>query len=145
MNACAPDSTSEGVEDARSAVDFFVSFVFFSLAFALLSLVVAGVELHLPSLIAGLTALVLARWFYLMAVASTSWLASAMQALVNLGRVELAGTYGLDLPPTLAEERRMWEALAGFVYWSDEDWGKVLDDYRSREPRRREDDQGPPR
>jgi hypothetical protein len=142
LNACAPESTSEGVEDARSAVDFFISFVFFSLAFALLSLIVAVVELHLPSLIAGLTALVLSRWFYLMAVASTSWLASAMQALVNLGRVELAGTYGLDVPPTLAEERKMWEALAGFVYWSDEDWGKVLDDYRSREPRPRGDGRG---
>jgi hypothetical protein len=118
------------------------SFVFFSLAFAFVSLIVAVVELHLPSLIAGLTALVLARWFCVMAVASTSWLASAMQALVNLGRVDLATTYGLSIPPTLAEERKMWEALAGFVYWSDEDWGKVLDGYRSPEPRRREDDQG---
>jgi hypothetical protein len=133
LNACAPDSTRDEVEDARSVVDTFVSFVFVSLLFAFLSLMVAITTLHAPSLIAALVALLLSRWFYNSAVESTSWLARAIQALVNLGRGKLASTYGLKVPFALSEERRMWEALAGFVVWGDEDWAKVLDQFRSPE------------
>jgi hypothetical protein len=133
LNACAPDSTRDEVEDARSVIDTFVSFVFVSLVFAFLSLIVAITKLHAPSLIAALGALLLSRWFYNSAVESTSWLVRAIQALVNLGRGKLASTYGLKVPSTLSEEQRMWEALAGFVVWGDEDWAKVLDEFRSPE------------
>jgi ABC-type multidrug transport system fused ATPase/permease subunit len=133
LNACATDSTRDEVEDARSVVDTFVSFVFVSLVFAFLSLIVAITELHVPSLVAALAALLLSRWFYNSAVDSTSWLARAVQALVNLGRGNLASTYGLRVPSALSEERKMWEALTAFVVWGDEDWAKVLDQYRSSE------------
>jgi hypothetical protein len=130
LNACAPTETSDEVEDARSVVDFFISFVFVSFVFGLLSLAVGVSKLHVPSLIAGLVALLLSRWFYNRAVDSTTWLAGAMQALVNLGRVSLAEKYGLGLPSTLSEERKMWEALTAFTFWGDGDWSKVLDEYR---------------
>jgi ABC-type multidrug transport system fused ATPase/permease subunit len=133
LNACAPDSTRDEVEDARSVVDTFVSFVFVSLVFAFLSLIVAIAKLHLPSLIAALVALLLSRWFYNSAVESTSWLVRAIQALVNLGRGKLASTYGLKIPSTLSEERKMWEALVAFVARGREDWAKELDKYRSPE------------
>ena len=54
-----------------------------------------------------------------------------MQSVVNLGRKNLAKEYGLKLPETLEDERRMWEALTGFIIWGNEAYGKVLDEYRA--------------
>jgi hypothetical protein len=113
-------------------IDFFVSFVFLSLAFGVSGFIVAVVAHHLPSAIIGLAALAVSRYFYISAVQSTSWYRSAVQALVNLGRVGLANANSLSLPATLAEERKMWEALSAFVIWGGDDWAKALDDYRQR-------------
>ena len=70
-----------------------------------------------------------------MAVVSTSYWASSVQALVNLGRKELAGAMGLRMPETLAEERTMWELLGTFVYYPyDASWSARLDQFRGSQP-----------
>jgi hypothetical protein len=132
LNSCAPPSVRDEVEDARSMIDFFVSFVFLSLVFGVSSFVVAIVEQHALSAVIGVVALASSRYFYNAAVQSTPWYRSAVQALVNLGRAGLANANGLNLPTTLAEERKMWETLNGFVMWGGEEWAKALDDFRQQ-------------
>jgi hypothetical protein len=54
--------------------------------------------------------------WYEMAIISTSYWATTVQALVNLGRKKLANEMGLELPDSIEAERQMWWYLTSFVY-----------------------------
>jgi hypothetical protein len=54
LNSCATPSIRDEVEDARSMIDFFVSFVFLSLSVGASGFIVAVVAHHAPSAVVGL-------------------------------------------------------------------------------------------
>lgn len=124
-----PDQTRTEYEGAKVFVDLFVATFYLSLAFSLASLIIVFIdcEHRLLDTIAVVAPLVIAVYCYRMAnVASTSWSAT-VQAMVNIGRKPLADALGLALPATLAEEREMWEAIVGYVFYGPADGASFRD------------------
>jgi hypothetical protein len=113
----APSITNDAIERARAAVDFFVSLIYLSGLFAIASVAMSvfGHADPLKLLVAGLIAVSLTPVWYRLAVVSTSHWASAVQALVNLGRKPLAEALGLEIPKDLKAEREMWRYVNWFI------------------------------
>lgn len=132
LTTVAPGQLRTEIGRARASVDFFVAQVYLAAAFGAAALVVWLREPHHWSGLAGaIVAWLAVPLFFQAAVASTTYWRSTVRALVNLGRVDLAARLGLALPATLADERLMWERLAGFNYYPfDESWVSSLDDFR---------------
>lgn len=131
LEALAPESLRVAIERARVPVDFAVSFVYLSALVGLISLasVLLEADAQVKLLVIAVGALSLSPIWYWLAVVSTSQWYASVQALVNLGRLPLAQAMNLQIPATLEEERRMWEALTTFVSSEDFDVA-ALDSYR---------------
>lgn len=119
--AQAPESTQTETDRARASVDFCVCSFYLALIFGTLATAVGCTQSHhqVTLLISGIIAVITVPLWYGLAVVSTSNWQTAVQAVVNLGRVPLASALGLRLPATLKEERSMWEQvnyLVGFPY-----------------------------
>jgi len=126
----APDALQKEEQDARAVVDFFVSAIYLAALFSAAGVLVGSLRANLQSLVAGAIAAALVPFFYSRAVNSIRQWRLVVQALVNVGRLKLANALGLALPGTLEEERQMWQALAGFVFWGGEAYAKDLDAFR---------------
>jgi hypothetical protein len=115
--AVAPSVTNVAIERARAAVDFFVSLIYLSGLFAIASVAMSvfGHADRFKLLVIGLVAAGLTPVWYRLAVVSTSHWASAVQALVNLGRKPLAEALALEVPRDLKAEREMWRYVNWFV------------------------------
>ena len=117
--AVVPKSLQLELDRSRAMVDFFVALVYLSAGFGAAALLAAwrtqGFELRLVG--SGVSALILMRVWYQLAVSSSSYWHLTVQALVNLGRKELASAMGLRIPATLNEERRMWGFVTQFVFY----------------------------
>lgn len=128
----APDGLRKEEEEARSIVDFFVCSIYLSALYSFLAIVIGITQKNLPSFISGLAAALLVPFAYTRAIKSTQQWRSVVQALVNIGRINLANALGLRIPPTLEDEKRMWQALTGFVYWGHEEYVKQFEEFRAR-------------
>ncbi len=117
--AVVPESLQLELDRSRALVDLFVALVYLSAGFGVLALLAAwrtqGFELRL--VVSGVSALILMRVWYQLAVSSSSYWHLTVQALVNLGRKELASALGLRLPATLSEERQMWGLVTQLVFY----------------------------
>lgn len=127
----APDALQKEEQDARAVVDFFVSAIYLAALFSAIAVLVSILRSDMQSLAAGAIAAMLVPFFYSRAVKSVRQWRFVVQALVNVGRLKLADALGLTLPPTLEEERQMWQALTGFVFWGSEEYAKDLERFRS--------------
>jgi hypothetical protein len=119
LRTLAPDPLRKELEDAEAVVNFFLALIYLSGLFGLVALAVGVSGRDPPLCVAGLVALALARFFYIRAVHSTMSWRRIVRALVHLVRGKLLEGYGLAVPETLAEERRLWLGLLGFVYFGD--------------------------
>jgi hypothetical protein len=145
LTTAAPEYLRGELGRARAAVDFFVAEVFLATVFAGASVAVWLTDpLGSPvPLVAAIAAAALVPVFYRGAIASTTYWASAVRALVNLGRVPLAEHLGLRMPDTLADERLMWERVAALNYYPfEESWVTLLDEFRLKEGPSDPDDGG---
>jgi hypothetical protein len=137
-----PDQLRSECDQARASVDFFVALVYLSTTFGIGSLV-AGIllltgeasinptSIHWKLLVVGSASLVLCRFWYNFAILSSSWWAGAVRALVNVGRSKFASAMNLTLPPSLAEERHMWDLLTRLVFYGfDPKVSSELDRFR---------------
>jgi hypothetical protein len=139
LTASAPPAAVDANSAARTEVDFFVAMfhltVLFSLATEAIVLAAWRRTGHfdLGVTIAGGAVLALLWLWYRGAVIGVSFWRSSTQAMVNLGRVELARSLGLELPKALAAERDMWQRVTSFVYFSaaDNTDDTMLDAYRT--------------
>ncbi len=120
--AVTPQTLRDEHDRARGAVDFCVATV---AVLALLAIVAfaSGVAASIVDnsadvglLTAGpLVPLILSRLFYNLGVRATDEWAFVVKGMVEVGRAPLAAALGLELPPTLAEERAMWDSVSLFV------------------------------
>jgi hypothetical protein len=132
--AVTPQQLRDEYDQARSAVDFCVAMMAVLVLFATTTVVSAltlwfvANQANVPLLTVGLVApLILARFFYGLAVgACYSW-GSSVKGIVEIGRSPLAGALGLTLPPTLNDERVMWKAVSRFVRESRRPGGEPYD------------------
>jgi hypothetical protein len=119
--AVAPEQVRRDESQARTNVDFYVCLLYGHVVVAVSAFITLGfrhgrgVSLAISgAVLIGLTVL-----WYRFAVAATDDWASAVRALVNLGRKPLAEALGLQLPATIKDERAMWAVvyqLTGLPY-----------------------------
>jgi hypothetical protein len=145
LQALAPPYLQGELDISRAATDFFVAMVYLTATYGLGSLALAAAKASqghgydVALIVAGLVFLFLGPIAtYRLAVSSTTYWANTVQAMVNLGRVPLAAAMGLTLPTTLEEERQMWVALTGHVFYPfDERHAKAFDRFRAVRGRER--------
>jgi hypothetical protein len=136
--SAVPQALRDEQEQARASVNFFVSLIYLSGLFGLSALLTfwrTSEDNKSLLLISGGIALLFCPIWYRLAVMTTSYWHSTVQALVNMGRKEVAAQLGLQIPLELEEERNMWRYVTWFVY---EDyrpqWADALRKYR-QDPR----------
>lgn len=120
-----PKKLQDELDNSRAATDFFVAMVYVSASYGL-----AALALFFLVLQQGFFNTALSLWIqavlaiaaaplisYRLAVSSTTYWATTVRAMVNVGRLKLAQEYGLKMPHTIAQERRMWQALSTFLFY----------------------------
>lgn len=131
--SAVPDSLRTEEESARAPINFSVSMMYLSglAGVACLATAFSIPGPWIPSASAGLVLLLLVPAWYKLAVLNTRYLGSVVQAIVNVGRVELAKKMGLSIPRKLQDERDMWERIFWFVDEPfDGEYISDLDSYR---------------
>jgi len=142
LSASVPEALQKGLEEARAQVDFCVCSLYVSTVVGLIAVASSlpflyrgqlGLE-TIRLLVVGVLGLGAAALWYRIAITCSGYWHSTVRALVNLGRGELAKSLGLRLPPTLRQERALWNAVSIFVYYGyyEEQVG-VWDSWRERE------------
>ncbi|MGW3284802.1 hypothetical protein ACWDR3_09180 [Streptomyces sp. NPDC001002] len=132
LTATAPEQARRQVDTARTSVDFFVCLLYGHLA-VLFAAAVTLVVTATGRPVAVSTALVLAALvpvWYRCAVSATDEWAAAVRALVNVGRLPLAASLGLDMPKELAAERVMWSLVSRIPRIPYHEHAAALDRYR---------------
>jgi hypothetical protein len=133
LRGASSESVGKDVDEARAGVDFFVC-LFYVLSAVSGSALLALLSNERHVLVLAATAVgcaAAALGCYPLAVLATDAWASAVKAMVDIGRVPLANGLGLSLPGTLAEEREMWQQVGWFVgYQFDEGAVANLDRFR---------------
>jgi hypothetical protein len=115
LGTVTPESLQEDMQSARGMVDFFVGIVVLAGVYAATATGLAFWQLDWRYGVGAMAAVAIARVAYLRAVSNALEIAMAQQAIVNLSRGKLAELFGLTLPPSIEDERRMWKSLTTFV------------------------------
>ena len=134
--AVAPPVARTEIDETRSPVDFFVSGVVHLTMLSTASFVTWCAAGGSAAFIVAVLSATLVPAAYYGAVRNLGDYASAVRALVNLGRPALAQALGLQLPPTACLEREMWEAATALVQWHENGallFGR-LDQFRIQTP-----------
>jgi hypothetical protein len=134
----APGGLAENIQAARQGVELWVGTWSAAVLLTVASLATeifasiarSGHGLITPIVVAVVGSLA-ASAAYRGATAATEEWRYAVNALVNLGRWPLARGYGLNIPPSLEEEKLMWEALRGYIMYGTEAYANRLDEYRA--------------
>ena len=141
LMSAVPDSLRAEEESARAPINFSVSMMYLSglLSIACLAVSFSIVGSSITPIIVGVISFLLVPAWYKLAILNTRYLSSVVQAIVNVGRVELAKKMGLRIPRKLQDEREMWELMFSFVEERfEEEYVSDLDSYRLE---KKEDDQ----
>jgi hypothetical protein len=134
-----PKKLQDELDNSRAGTDFFVAMVYITATYGLTSLALFFVAIYNGLYLAGLglwigavlAILAFPLMSYGLAVSSTTYWATTVRAMVNLGRTKLAEQYGLEMPRTIARERRMWQALGTFLFYRySSTSGTALNAYR---------------
>lgn len=145
--AVAPDQARKQAEDARIGVDFFVCLLYGHLLVAAGALIQLGFGHPHPAwklwALAGILIALTPVWYRTAVVATDDW-TGAVKAMVNLGRKPLAEALALQLPPSLAAERDMWELTGGLTSSPYSERAAGLDRFRASPPREGADESATP-
>jgi len=133
LYSVVPESLQGAYDQARAEIDFFVSLFYMVGAFGASAAMIALGTASFSLLPMAFVAFVLMPVCYRLATASTTYLNETVRGIVNVGRVGLAASLGLSLPPTLELEREMWGIVNAFTFYPYEDeWASRLDEFRAR-------------
>jgi hypothetical protein len=129
----SPTYIQNAIKEARSSVDFFVALTYLSALLSIAALLISASEhFELSVLTVCIAAIVMAMLCHWLAVRATSEWGYTVQALVNIGRVKLANSMGLELPDNLGEEKEMWGLVTRYGFFCDEEDAARLDNFRKR-------------
>lgn len=137
LQGVIPERLKDDLEASRAPVNFFVSLIYLAALSGVIMLFLAVRASENAATYWILAAFLFASipFWYRLAILNTRYLLATMQAAVNLGRVEVAKSMGLTLPPTLEEERNMWERMYWFVHDPfDREYIRDFDAYRHVSP-----------
>jgi hypothetical protein len=133
LNGVSAGRVRKEVTAGRASVDFFVCLIYGHAIVALIAIAAIAVN---PGAAAGPAVAIVAAaglsvlWYWMAVRATDEW-ASAVRGLVDLGRKPLAKALGLELPPTLNEEREMWTLVSRRARVRHGDWAADLDKFRA--------------
>lgn len=116
LTAVAPPSAVAAVDHARSNVDFFVVLTYGSAVTAFagaLASAAAGISPRSALAMGG--GIALAVGCYRLAVLATDGWDAAFRAVVDHGRSGVAAAFGLQIPASFTDERRMWQVVNTLV------------------------------
>jgi hypothetical protein len=146
LRGVVPESVSKEVDNARAGVDFFVCLFYTAVLLALSgsAAMFAASRDSTTLAIAVALGILSAIGSYHAAIKATDAWSSAVRAMVDLGRVPLAKALGLELPPTLGEEREMWLRVGWVLGFAHDARGvQALDAYRVSRNESAEDEPKP--
>lgn len=112
----SPTPAVGAVEASRSALDFFIGICVLGPTFAICSLAVAIHSGEWWALL-GLCGMAVAWLSYEGAVAAAHEYGSALRGLAELARKPLADALMVEIPSTIEEERKLWEAISDYAAW----------------------------
>jgi hypothetical protein len=130
--AASPKYLQAELAEVRSSVDFFVASIYLNLFLGVVILSIACFEGKFSLYVFGLIALVASAFWHWLAVRATREWSFIHCAIVNVGRVKLAESLGLELPPSLEQERDMWGLVTHYAYFRTRKEGNELNKYRKR-------------
>lgn len=133
--SCAPEALTREVNQARAGVDFFICLFYTQVMVSIAATITLAAQRGewRPLVSAAVIGLVAATVSYKAAITATDTWAAAVRAIVDLGRLPLATAYGLCVPDSLDDERRMWEYLSwslGYPYTPES--AKRMNQFRIR-------------
>jgi hypothetical protein len=113
LRSVVPEGLRTDVNNARTGVDFFVCMCYMSGLLALAAVVgmITGSGSLIGPVLVATAGVVVSIGCYRASIMATDVWAAAVRAMVDLGRVPLARSVGLNLPESLEEERAMWQDL----------------------------------
>lgn len=133
--AVCPKYLQAELDEVRSGVDFFVALIYLNGVLSMATFGVLLVEGFKPqTMVVCAAAFAMSIFCHWLAVRATRDWSYAVQALVNIGRVKLADSMGLQLPANLEEERKMWGLVTRYGFFCDPAEGKALDQFRKPLP-----------
>ena len=115
LYSLVPDALRSELDRARAPVDFCVAAFYLSTLIGLGFVPLAFVHTNGVWLAGTAGAMLLALVWYRVAIGAIGYWYVTNQAMVNLGRLPLASALGLNVPPSLAEERNMWSTVMALV------------------------------
>ena len=131
--AVAPKTVQTAIDDARSSVDFFIATTYLSFLVGVFGGACAIYQRGpLLLVLVSVVALALSPICHWLAIRTTGEWAVAVQALVNVSRLKLAQALGLEVPKSLAEEKKMWGLVTKYTYFAREADGAALDPYKTK-------------
>ena len=134
LQSVAPVNLRRDTEDGRAGVDFFVCFLAYLFAFVGACVGTSIVRHTAVPLAFAAVAVLMMPLAYSGAVKNVIEWRASVQALVNVGRHDLATKLGMAMPQTFSEEKAMWSNFVDFVAWGDaDDYLRLLNGYRSRD------------
>jgi hypothetical protein len=140
LYAEAPEALRNAIEDSELQADTFVASLYVTMSVS--AAMVAGAlwewsrgEVDVKLWVASIVTLALLPVFHRGLLASIEEWAATVRALVNNGRKALVEKYDLRLPSSIKDEKRMWEALTGFIYYGGSPYyAKKLNEFRAQSP-----------
>jgi hypothetical protein len=133
LYAVAPKYIQTEIKGARSSVDFFVALIYLSAFLSLVTFALAALDgFELSILVVCILAFLvtlLCRWLVVRATAEWGY---TVRALVNIGRVKLADSMGLQLPESLEKEKVMWGLVTRYGFFGETVDGARLDEFRKK-------------
>jgi hypothetical protein len=133
LQSVAPVNLRRDTEDGRAGVDFFICFFAYLFAFACACVGTSIAHHSAVPLAFAAGALLLMPAAYRAAVKNVIEWRASVQALVNVGRHDLATKLGMSMPETFSQERAMWENYVDFIAWGKEGGSLTfLNGYRAR-------------
>ena len=118
LHSVSSDRVRKDIDEGRAPVDFCVSAIahMFILSIVCVVTAVAVPEARTRALIIAILASFSIPISYKLAVRNVIDWAQSVKAMVNVGRVDLAASLGLNMPDKIEKEREMWSAH----YWAIE-------------------------
>jgi hypothetical protein len=133
LSAVAPKYIQTEIKDAQSVIDFFVALTYLSAVLGLATFVIAACEAFKLAIVTiSILSLLMTVFCHRLAVIATVQWGYTVQALVNIGRVKLADSLGLQLPDRLEDEKVMWGLVTWYGFFCDEADGAQLNQFRKK-------------
>ena len=130
LHSVLPARLRKDSEDARAGVDFFGALLAHLVALAVIGCLIAITEGSALAFLVAVASCVLTRPTYSAAVKNmTDWRFS-VQALINVGRPNLAKALGYSLPTTLDKEGKFWLAWFELVNYGESERLRQQDSLR---------------